>query len=153
MEVETIMLLLNPDRANIRNINVEVDGTTVALGAVDVSMTEDIKLVGDKLSVDYYITLFCYIDSFIIGNNSLEDKNFLNKIKNESVKKVSDVASNTIDKLQHTYRSDLLRIKDDLYKFHKADFDKIEDKYDEVFEAADINVHLNMEIRSTGLVK
>lgn len=153
MEVETIMLLINPDRANIRNINIEVDGTTVSLGAVDVSMTKDIKLKGDKLSVDYYITLYCYIDSFIVGNNSLEDKSFLNKIKVEAVKKVSDVASNAIDKMQHTYRSDLLKIKDNLYKFHKADFDKIEDKYDEVFEAADINVHFNMEIKSTGLVK
>ncbi len=153
MEVETIMLLLNPERANIRNINIEVDGTTVALGAVDVSMTKDINLNGDKLSVDYYITLYCYIDSFIIGNNNLEDKGFMNKIKEEAVKNITDVASNTIDKLQHTYRSDLLRIKDNLYKFHKSDFDKIEDKYDEVFEAADINVHLDMEIRSTGLVK
>jgi Ger(x)C family germination protein len=153
MEVETIMLLLNPDKANIKNFNIEVDGTTVGLGAVDVSLTEDINLNGEKLSVDYYITLFCYIDSFIIGNNSLEDKNFMNKIKEEAVKRIQDVASNTIDKLQHTYRSDLLRIKDDLYKFHKSDFDKIEDKYDEVFEAADINFHLNVEIRSTGLVK
>lgn len=153
MEVETIMLLLNPDRANIRNINITVDKTTVALGAVDVSMTEDINLNGDKLSVDYYITLFCYIDSFIIGNDSLQDKNFINKIKEEAAKRISDVALNTIDKLQHTFRSDQLRIKDDLYKFHKAEFDKIEDKYDEVFEAADIKVHLNVEIRSTGLVK
>ncbi len=153
MEIETIMLLLNPDRANIKNFNIEVDGTTVGLGAVDVSVTEDINLNNENLSVDYYITLFCYIDSFIIGNNSLEDKNFINKIREEAVKRVSDVSSNTIDKLQHTYRADLLQIKDDLYKFHKSDFDKIEDKYDEVFEAADIKVHFNVEIRSTGLVK
>ncbi len=153
MEVESIMILLNLDKANIRNINIEVDGTTVALGATDVSMTKDIKLEGDKLGVDYYITLYCYIDSFIIGNNNLEDKKFMNKIKEEAVKRVSDVVTNTVDKLQHTYRADLLRIKDDLYKYQKADFDKIEDKYDEVFEAATINVHLNMQIKSTGLVK
>jgi Ger(x)C family germination protein len=153
MEVETIMLLLNPNRAKIKNFNVEVDGTTVGLGAVDVSMTDDIVLEGGKLKVDYYITLYCYVDSFIIGNNSLEDRSFLNKIKTEAGKKVTDVASNTIDKLQHTYRSDLIRLKDKLFKYHKADFDKIEDKYDEVFEAADINVNINVEIRSTGLVK
>lgn len=153
MEVETIMLLLNPDRANIKNFNIEVEGTTVGLGAVDVSMTEDIVINQDKLKVDYYITLYCYVDSFIMGNNSLENKSFMNKIKEEAAKQVSDVAVNTIDKLQHTYRSDLLRLKDNLYKYHKSDFDKIEDKYDEVFEAAEINVHLNVDIRSTGLVK
>lgn len=153
MEVETIMLLLNPDRANIRNFNIEVDGATVGLGAVDVSMTDDIYLSGDKLKVDYFITLYCYVDSFIIGNNSLEDGNFLNKIKEEAAKRVTDVATNAIDKLQHTYRADLLRIKDDLYKYHKSDFDKIEDKYDEVFESAEINFKVNVAIRSTGLVK
>lgn len=153
MEMEIIMLLLNPDKANIKNFNIDVDNTTVGLGAVDVSVTEDINLAGDKLIVDYYTTLFCYVDSFIIGNNSLEDKNFMDKIKKAAVNRIEDVASNTIDELQHTYRSDLLRIKDDLYKFHKSDFDKIEDKYDEVFEAADIRVHVNVEIRSTGLVK
>lgn len=153
MEVETIMLLLNPERANIRNINIEVDGTTVGLGAVDVSMTDDIQLQGDKLKVDYNITLFCYIDSFIMGDNRLEDRNFLNKVKEESIKQVSDVATNTINKLQHTYRADLLRLKDQLYKYHKGEFDQIKDKYDEVFEAAEINVNFNMEIKSTGLVK
>lgn len=152
-EVESIMILLNPDKANIKNINIETDGTTLSLGAVDVSMTENIELQGDKLTVDYYITLFCYIDSFIIGNNSLEDKNFMNKVKEESVKKVSESAVKTIDKLQHTYKTDLLRIKDDLYKYHKKDYEKIMDNYDEVFAAADINVHYNMEIKSVGLVK
>lgn len=153
MEVETIMILLNPDRANIRNFNITVDDTTVGLGAVNVSMTEELNLVGDKLTADYYITLYCYIDSFIMGNNNLEDKGFMNKIKKEAANKITDIVQNTIDKLQHTYRSDLLRLKDDLYKYHKAEFDKIEDTYDEVFESANINTHINVEIKSTGLVK
>lgn len=152
-EVQTIMLLLNPNKANIRNINIEVDGSTVSLGAVDVSMTDDLDLKGDKLSANYNISLYCYIDSFIIGNNNLEDRNFMNKVKNEASKMVSDTAVNTIYKLQHTYKTDLLEIKDKLSKFHKADYKKIEDKYDEVFEAADININLNTEIKSTGLVK
>ncbi len=152
-ELEAIMLLLNPTTASIRNINIEVDETKLALGAVDVSMTENIDLQGDKLTVDYYITLYCYIDSFIIGNDSLEDENFINKVKEESIKKVSEITTSTIDKLQHTYRADLLKIKDDLYKYHKKDYEKIMDKYDEVFEAADINVHYNMKIKSVGLVK
>ncbi|KAF5032225.1 Ger(x)C family spore germination protein [Sedimentibacter saalensis] len=152
-EVESIMLLLNPTKANIKNINIEADEKTLALGAVDVSMTEDIDLDKDKLNVDYYITLYCYVDSFIIGDDSLADENFMNKVKEESLKKISDTTSSTIDKLQHTYKADLLRIKDDLYKFHKQDYEKIMDKYDEVFEAADINVHFKMDIKSIGLVK
>ena len=152
-ELESIMLLLNPDKANIRNINIEVDGTTIALAAVDVAMTENMKLKEDKLNVDYYITLYCYVDSFIIGNNSLVDEDFMNKVKEEAIKKVSGVTTETIDKLQHTYKSDLLNIKDALYKYHKSDYEKIMDNYDEVFEAADINVHYKMEIKSVGLVR
>lgn len=153
MEVEAIMLLVNPKRANIRNINIEVDDTTVALGAVDVSMSKDINLNGSSLSADYYITLYCYIDSFIVGDDRLNDKEFMKKIKEEAAKKISSAASETINKLQGTYKADLLKIKNDLSKYHKADFGKIEDKYDEVFEAANINVHVNVDIRSTGLVK
>ncbi len=152
-ELESIMLLLNPTTAGIRNINIDVDGTKLALGAVDVSLTENVDLQGDKLTVDYYITLYCYIDSFIIGNDSLVDENFMKKVKEESIKKISGTTTETINKLQHTYKSDLLRIKDDLYKYHKKDFEKIMDNYDEVFENAEINVHYNMEIKSVGLVK
>jgi hypothetical protein len=111
-ELEAVMLLLDPSNANIRNINVETDGTTISLDAVDVTMTDKIRLKGDKLSVDYYVTLYCYVDSFIIGNNSLEDRYFLNRVKEESIKKLSETSTDTIDKLQTQYKADLLRIKD-----------------------------------------
>lgn len=152
-EVEIIMLLRNPTEANIKNINIEADGRTLALGAVDVSMTEDMDLQGDRLKVDYYITLYCYVDSFIIGDDSLENREFMDKVKEASINKISDTTNSTIDKLQHEYRSDLLRIKDDLYKFHKKEYESVMDKYDEVFESAEINVHYKMEIKSIGLVR
>lgn len=152
-EVNTIMVLLNPNKAKIRNINISVEDASISLGVADVSMSKDLNLNGDKLKVDYYVTLYSYIDSFIIGSNKLEDKNFMNKVKEEAVKSILLITEETIDKLQHTYRADMLKIKDELYKYHKQDYEKIMDKYDEVFEAADINIHLNMEIKSTGLVK
>lgn len=152
-EVATVMVLINPDRAKIPNININVEGTTVSLGAVDLSMTKDFILNGDKLNADYYITMYIYIDSFIIGSNKLEDQSYLNKIKEEARKSFLTVAEKTIDKLQHTYKTDLLKIKDNLYKYHKQDYEKVMDKYDEVFEAADINIHLDLQIKSTGLVK
>ena len=152
-ELETLMLLLDPVNAGIRNINIEIDSTAISLGAVDVSMTDNIKLQGDKLKVDYYITLYCYIDSFTIGNNSLEDRSFLNRVKEESIKKISESSTNTVEKLKSTYNADLLGIKDKLYKYHKRDYEKIMDKYDEVFAQADIKVYYKMEIKSVGLVK
>ncbi len=152
-EVSTVMVLLNPERARIPNININVEGTDISLGAVDLSMVKDINLNADKLNVDYYITLYIYIDSFIIGSNKLEDQSYLNKIKDEAKKSFLAEAEKTVDKLQHTYRTDLLKIKDNLYKYHKRDYEKIMDKYDEVFEAADINIHLDLKIKSTGLVK
>ena len=152
-EVSAILVLLNPDKARIPNINVNVEGTNISLGAVDISMIKDTNLKDEKLSVDYYITMYLYVDSFIIGSNKLKDHEYQNKIKDEAGKSFLAVAEKTIDKLQHTYRTDLLKIKDDLYKYHKKDYEKIMDNYDEVFEAADIKVHLDMKIKSTGLVK
>jgi len=152
-EVSSIMVLLNPGKAAIRNVNIVVEGTNVSLGAVDITMTKKMDLNNGKLKVDYYVTLHSYIDSFIIGSNKLEDQSYLNKIKEEAIKSVLRVSEKTLDKLQNSYRADLLKIKEDLYKYHKQDYEKIADKYDEVFEAADINIHLDMIIKSTGLVK
>lgn len=152
-EVTTVMVLINPEKAKIPNINIEVEGTNISLGAAELTMTKDFNLSGDKLKADYYITMYIYIDSFITGSNKLADKSYLNKIKDEAKKSLLTVAEKTIDKLQHTYRTDLLKIKDNLYKYHKKDYENIMDKYDEVFEAADINIHLDLKIKSTGLVK
>ncbi len=152
-EVSSIMVLLNPGKAAIRNVNIVVEDTNVSLGAVDITMTKKMDLNNEKLKVDYYVTLHSYIDSFIIGSNKLEDQSYLNKIKEEAIKSVLRVSEKTLDKLQNSYRADLLKIKEDLYKYHKQDYEKIADKYDEVFEAADINIHLDMIIKSTGLVK
>ena len=152
-EVATVMVLLNPDKAKIPNININVEGTNVSLGVVDLSMTKDFNLNSDKLTADYYATMYIYINSFITGSNKLEDQSYLNKIKDEARKSFLAAAEKTVYKLQHTYRTDILKIKDNLYKYHKQDYEKVMDKYDEIFEAADINIHLDLKIKSTGLVK
>lgn len=152
-EVAAVMVLINPDKAKIPNINIKVEGTNVSLGVVDLTMTKDLSLEGHKLRADYKITMYIYINSFIVGSNKLEDKNYLDKIKEEAKKSFLTVAEKTLDKLQHTYRTDLLKIKDSLYKYHKRDYEAIRDRYDEVFEAADIRINLDLVIKSTGLVK
>lgn len=152
-EVATVMVLLNPEKAKIPNININVEGTNISLGVVDLSMTKDFKLNNDKLTADYYVTMYIYINSFITGSNKLEDQSYLNKIKEEARKRFLTVAEKTVDKLQNTYGTDILKIKDNLYKYHKQDYEKIMDRYDEVFKAADINIHLDLQIKSTGLVK
>jgi len=152
-EVAAVMVVLNPNKAKIRNVNIMVEGTDVSLGVVNIIMTTDMNISGDKLTVDYYATLNSYIDSFIIGSNKLEDQSYLNKIKEEAIKSILTVSESALDKLQNVYRTDLLKIKEGLFKYHKKDYEKISGKYDEVFAAADINIHLDMVIKSTGLVK
>jgi spore germination protein len=83
----------------------------------------------------------------------LEDRYFLNRVKEESIKKLSETSTDTIDKLQTQYKADLLRIKDKLYKYNKNEYEKVRDKYDEIFAQADIKVYYKMQIKSTGLVK
>ncbi len=152
-ENEIVMLLLNPDTSNLKNINVNVEDTVVSLGAVNIKITDKIDLRGDKLKVNYYVSLNCYIDSFTLNNKNLADKNFINKIKESATKQIIEQTEKTINKLQKTYKSDVLRIKDNLYKYHRKDFDKIKDNYEQIFQNADINVYYAMDIKSTGLVK
>ena len=55
--------------------------------------------------------------------------------------------------MQKTYQMDLLNIREDLMKFKKSDYNKIKDKYDEVFENASIVVNYNVKITNSGMVK
>lgn len=152
-ENEILILLLDPSNSNLKNINVNIEDAEISLDAVNVRMTKKIDLNENKLFADYYVTLFCYIDSFELSNKSLEDQNFLENIKVTATNQISEQTVKTIDKLQKTYKTDLLRIKDGLLKYHKYKFLKIKDTYEQVFADANINVHYNMEIKSTGLVK
>ena len=152
-ENELITLLLDPANSNLKNINVDIENTTISLGAFSVRMTDKIDVKENKLYADYYVTLSCYIDSFELGNKSLEDQNFLEKIKVTATDQISKLTEQTVNKLQKTYKTDLLKIKDKLYKYHNTEYTKIKDNYEQVFADADINVHYTMVIRSTGLVK
>lgn len=152
-ENELITLLLNPTNSKLKNINVDVENTTISLGSFNVSMTDKIDIKENKLYADYYVTLSCYIDSFELSNKSLEDQNFLEKIKVTATDQISELTKKTVSKLQKTYKTDLLKIKDKLYKYHNTEYTKIKDNYEQVFADANINVHYTMVIRSTGLVK
>lgn len=152
-ELESLMVLLNPLKARIRNINIDIDGTTIALGVSDISSSKKLSIENEKITANYYMTLYVYVDSFIIGNNNLEKKQFKDKIKEEAEKKISKIMEQTIYTLQHTYKTDLLMLKKDLYKHHKKEYLSIENKYDEAFQSADINVYYDIKINSTGLVK
>ena len=39
------MVVLNPDKAKIRNVNIMVEGTNVSLGVVDIIMTTDMNML------------------------------------------------------------------------------------------------------------
>lgn len=152
-ENEIIMLLLDPKASNIKNIDIEVEGAPISLGAVNIEMTEKIDLKGEKLTVEYYVSLYCYVDAFTLNNKSLADLNFIKKINETATNQISGQTIKTIDKLQKIYKVDLLKVKDKLYKYHKKDYDKIYENYEQVFENASINVYYYMDIKSTGLVK
>jgi len=152
-ENELITLLLDPANSNLKNINVDVENTTISLGAFTVRMTDKIDVKDNKLYADYYVTLSCYIDSFELGNKNLDDQKFLEKIKVTATDQISELTKKTVNKLQKTYKTDLLKIKDKLYKYHNTEYTKIKDNYEQIFADANINVHYTMVIRSTGLVK
>lgn len=152
-EVEQVMIMLDGTTNNLSNKIVNVDDYTVSLSVVNMSKTKDVQLQGENLAVNYYITLYCLLDSFTVGEKHLEDVNFLDKIEKAAIEKVTNDAKETIKKIQKDYNVDLLRIKDDLYKYHKVEYEKVSDKYDEIFENAVINVYFNTKIMNTGLVK
>ncbi|MDD2494753.1 MAG: Ger(x)C family spore germination protein, partial [Tissierellia bacterium] len=153
LENEIVMLILDPKSSNIRNINLNVEDSIISLSTVNIKSTNKIKLSDDKLSVNYYVTLYCFIESFTLNNKSLADKKFIDKIKEAAVNQISEQTDSTINKVQKIYKIDLFKIKNELYKYHNIKYKKIEDNYQQVFENADINVYYAVDIKSTGLVK
>jgi Ger(x)C family germination protein len=152
-ENEIVMLLLDSSNSKLSNMIIDVDGSSLSLDAASVSMTKETNLQDNILTVDYYVTLYTYIESFTLENNSLQDQDFLEKVKQTAKEDISKRTDDTIVKLQKVYKTDVLRVKDNLYKYHKSDFDKIKENYDDIFENASINVHYNIKIKSVGLVK
>lgn len=153
LENEILMLILDPKSSSIRNININVEDSIISLSTVNVKSTNKIKLLEDKLSVDYYVTLYCFIESFTLNKKSLADKEFIDKIKETALNQISEKTDNTINKIQKIYKTDLFKLKNELYKYHNIKYKKVESNYQQVFEEADINVHYAVDIKSTGLVK
>lgn len=153
LENEIVLLILDPKTSSLNNININIEGSLISLGSVNIKTTKKIKLVEDQLTLDYYITLYCFVEAFTLNNKSLADKEFIDKIKEAAANYMTEQTEPTINKIQKIYKADLLKIKNDLYKYHSIKYKKIEDKYDQVFENADINVHYAVNIMSTGLVK
>lgn len=152
-ENRLLSLLTRGEASGMTELNVSVDGEPVTLTVENVVVSQKIDLKEEKLSAAYYVTASCNISAYDMTKVNSSDKDFIRKLRNEVNNKVSDYTNDLLYKMQKTYQMDMLEIKEDLMKYKKSDFEKIKDKYDEIFENAQIVVNYNIKINNSGMVK
>ncbi len=148
-----LSLLTKGAASGITEMTVTIDGIPVTTTFENVIVSQNIDLNGDKLSAIYYVTVSCNISSYDLTKLNSSDKDFIRRLSNEVNNKLSQETKSLVYKMQKNYQMDILKIKEDLIKFKKAEYDKIKDNYNEVFKNANIVVNYNVKINNSGMVK
>lgn len=153
VENRLLSLLTKGEASGMTELSVFINEIPVTLTVEDVVVSQMIDLKEEKLNVTYYVTISCNASAYDMTKTDISDKEFIRKLCNEVNNKVSTRTTELIYKMQKTYQMDMLKIKEDLMKYKKADYDKIKDKYDDIFENANIEVNYNIKINNSGMVK
>ncbi|QSX05245.1 Ger(x)C family spore germination protein [Sedimentibacter sp. zth1] len=148
-----ISMLTKGAATGMNDINIKVDEIPVSLTYENVVVSQDINIKGEKLDAKLYVTVYLNINSYDLTKTNSSDIDFERKLCNETNALMSKYTKKLLQKMQEDYKMDILGIQDDLMKFDKTDYDKIKDKYEEVFESANINVYYNVKINNSGMVK
>lgn len=153
VENRLLSLLTKGEASGMTELSVFIDGIPITLTAEDVVVSQMIDLKDEKLNVTYYVTVSCNVTAYDMTKVNTSDKDFIRRLSNEVNNKVNNHTKNLIYKIQKNYKMDMLEIKQDLMKYKKADYNKIKDKYNEIFENANIVVNYNVKINNSGMVK
>lgn len=87
------------------------------------------------------------------ADREIFDSGIIKNIETELDKKDTERCAGVIKKLQKDYNADALKIGDYLKKFHPSIWEKIKDKWDEIYQSVKIIPTVNTKIRRVGTVK
>lgn len=121
----------------IRNIERRIELIDENPGSIKVDI--NIKVEGSILSAE--------------SDRELFDSELIKRIETALDKKDNDNCSSVIYKIQKEYKADALKISDYLRKFHPSVWEKVKDRWDEIYPSIKITAQVNNKIRRIGTVK
>lgn len=145
----TDIQLLRGDIGSCKKV-IYKDGHPVDYNIRDVSTKVDMKLVDDKLVLDYKIITEGTIKGYFTDAN-LFDKDLITELQNnfnESMEKeLVSVASMTKDKM----KIDILNVEEKLRKYHPKLWGTLQSRWPEALYNAEVRVNVENYIRTVGL--
>ncbi len=152
-ENSVLSVLTKGGISGMTRVNTQLDGIPITVNIENAVISRKISLKADKLNAKYYATVICNISSYDMTKLDSSDINFIDRLSSQINKEISDYTDKLIYKMQSDFQMDLLQIRENLIKYKKADYEKIKDKYDELFKNADINVEYKVKINNSGMVR
>jgi Ger(x)C family germination protein len=152
-ENSVLSVLTKGGISGMTRINTQLDNIPITVNVENAVISRKIDLKGDKLSAKYYVTVICNISSYDMTKLDSSNIDFIEKLSDEINKEISNYTDKFIYKMQTDFQMDLLQIRENLIKYKKTDYEKIKDKYDEVFKNADISVDYKVKINNSGMVR
>lgn len=152
-ENSILSMLTNGSAMCLKDINIEIDYVPITLNCENANVSQDVELTNKNLSINYYITLNCKLNSYEIPIYYNSEEEFLRLACNEADKKLSKQTYELISKLQKIYTIDVLNVQNDLIRYNKSEYEKIANEYNSAFKNADITVRYNINIDNINSVR
>jgi len=135
------------------SLAIEIDGLVVSLE--EVSSKRKMKLGIDKegrLEISFHIQMEGNIGQHVIGNLDLPlDSTYLDKVDEETEKALEKELMETFNKIRDEYSADIYGLREYLRR-HEPDFyEKYNDKWEEVYKNALVNIDVTMHVRRVGV--
>lgn len=153
VENSILSVLTKGGISGMTRVNVSLDDIPITVNVENTVISQKIDLKEGKLSAIYYATVLCNISAYDMTKLDSSDSDFMKRLAAEVNEVISEHTDKLIYKMQNKYQMDMLEVKDILMKYKKADYEKIKDRYDEVFKNADIAVNYNVKINNSGMVR
>lgn len=144
LRVKNPIFIIPIELHNKDNVSLEIMNTNRKL---------KVKTENNKIYISTYINI-----DVAISELAEEDVNYIfnknrEKIKKQAEECIGENANKLVQKLQKEYKSDVVGFGDLIRKDAPKEWRKIQNKWNENFQNADIKVYVNMDIKYSGLTK
>ncbi|WP_035288431.1 Ger(x)C family spore germination protein [Clostridium sp. KNHs214] len=153
-EEEAVTLQILREKNPIFIIPIELHNKdNVSLEIMNTNRKLKVKTENNKIYISTYINI-----DVAISELAEEDVNYIfnknrEKIKKQAEECIGENANKLVQKLQKEYKSDVVGFGDLIRKDAPKEWRKIQNKWNENFQNADIKVYVNMDIKYSGLTK
>lgn len=136
------------------SLNVDYNGIELSVSITKNKCKKKLIKDQDNLKVLLNIDLEGELEEYIIlQEDGKITENVLKAMEKDIEEKTQKQLNTTIQKIQKQLGADILGINEYLYKYHPKVWENVKENWEDVFFNMDIDLKVNMDIRTRGLTK